>query len=78
MSPFTHKGHIYPHFFFSPEARFREFRITDTGIWISDEALLFIFGCFRQVNGSEKRSGGGVALGRHIVKKFLPRSWEET
>lgn len=53
-----------------PNSSFIEFSVTDTGIGISEEMLPIIFEKFRQVDGSETRSYGGVGLGLYIVKQF--------
>jgi signal transduction histidine kinase/FixJ family two-component response regulator len=53
-----------------PEARSVEFTVADTGIGIPKESLPIIFDMFRQVDGSQARSRGGVGLGLYIVKKF--------
>ncbi len=67
---FTEKGNVTISARSLPETRAAEFKVTDTGIGIPKEALPFIFEMFRQVDGSESRTHGGVGLGLYIVKKF--------
>jgi signal transduction histidine kinase len=47
-----------------------EFKISDTGVGVPEEALPFIFDKFRQVDGSNARLYEGIGLGLYIVKKF--------
>lgn len=47
-----------------------EFKISDMGVGIPEDALPFIFDKFRQVDGSNARLYEGVGLGLYIVKKY--------
>ena len=67
---FTDKGEITIAARHLAATRMIEFKITDTGIGISKEALPSIFEMFHQVDSSETRAYGGVGLGLYIVKKF--------
>lgn len=67
---FTEKGHVTISARHIPEAKTVEFRVSDTGVGIRKEHLLFIFEKFRQVDSSETRLYGGVGMGLYIVKRF--------
>ena len=54
----------------TPNSRFVELRVADTGVGIPNEQLQRIFDKFYQVDSSETRLYGGVGLGLYIVKKF--------
>jgi signal transduction histidine kinase len=54
----------------TPNSRFVEFRVADTGIGIPRDQLSAIFDMFSQVEDSRKRARGGVGLGLYIVKNF--------
>jgi GAF domain-containing protein len=47
-----------------------EFKVVDTGVGMSPDALLHIFDKFYQADSSETRSYGGVGMGLYIAKKF--------
>ena len=67
---FTKKGSVKISAQCLLEARRMAFEVADTGIGIPKESLATIFDMFRQVNGSQNQSSGGVGLGLHIVKTF--------
>lgn len=48
-----------------------EFRVTDTGVGIPQDALSRIFEAFQQVEGSQQQNANGVGLGLYIVKRLL-------
>lgn len=48
-----------------------EFRVTDTGIGIPQDALSCIFAAFQQVEKPQHQSPNGVGLGLYIVKRLL-------
>lgn len=54
-----------------PSGQHIEFRISDTGIGISDEDRVHIFGRFYKADKSRTNSGGGSGLGLSIVKKII-------
>jgi len=47
-----------------------EFKVVDTGVGISPNALAKIFDKFYQADSSETRSYGGVGMGLYIAKQF--------
>lgn len=50
---------------------FIEFKVTDTGIGIPNEAINYIFEEFRQIDGSYQRTHGGTGLGLAIVYRIV-------
>ena len=46
------------------------YRVTDTGVGISDDALRFVFEEFRQEDGSATRRYGGSGLGLAIARQL--------
>jgi len=67
---FTEQGSVKVSARCHPEAKRVEFKVTDTGVGITEESIPVIFEMFRQVNSAPKRSTGGVGVGLYIVKNF--------
>jgi signal transduction histidine kinase/DNA-binding NarL/FixJ family response regulator len=67
---FTEQGHVTISATAVPEKQSLEFRVVDTGMGISEEAMPVIFEKFRQADSSEARDHEGMGLGLYIVKQF--------
>jgi signal transduction histidine kinase/DNA-binding response OmpR family regulator len=66
---FTETGEISVKMFTAESQLF--FKITDTGIGISEENLPYIFDAFKQVDSSASRKYPGTGLGLSISKKYI-------
>lgn len=67
---FTKEGNVTVSARDLPREERVEFKITDTGIGISEESLPGIFEMFYQADSSTTRSHGGLGMGLYIVKTF--------
>lgn len=67
---FTDKGSVTISAQYVPAKQWVEFKVADTGIGIPNDQLPLIFEKFRQLDGSETRSYGGVGLGLYIVSQY--------
>jgi signal transduction histidine kinase len=54
----------------TPNTRFLELKVADTGIGIAPEVLPTIFDLFHQADNSLSRSYGGLGMGLYVVKKL--------
>ena len=52
----------------TPDSRFVEFTVADTGIGIAPEVLPTIFELFHQADSSLSRPYGGIGMGLYVVK----------
>ncbi|WP_281239210.1 ATP-binding protein [Flavobacterium praedii] len=68
---FTDKGHIAFGYTISPDYKFLEFRVEDTGIGISEKDLEVIFNRFRKVDNDYSISMSGLGLGLSISKAYV-------
>ncbi|MCU4675147.1 ATP-binding protein [Catenovulum sp. 2E275] len=66
---FTENGEVS--LVISKSAQYLIFKITDTGIGLSEEQQSYIFEEFRQVDGGQNRKFSGTGLGLAISKKFV-------
>jgi signal transduction histidine kinase len=67
---FTEKGNVVVSARYVPDPMKLEFRVSDTGIGIPQEALPTIFQMFKQADSSDARRHEGLGIGLFIVKKF--------
>jgi signal transduction histidine kinase/CheY-like chemotaxis protein len=68
---FTDSGHVTFGYSISPDNRFLEFRVEDTGIGISGNDLKVIFDRFRRVDDDYSISLSGLGLGLSISKAYV-------
>jgi signal transduction histidine kinase/CheY-like chemotaxis protein len=71
---FTEKGHVRIDAVLNRAVDGRDmifFKVTDTGIGISDEAIQRLFVAFEQADGSTVRKFGGSGLGLSICKRLV-------
>jgi signal transduction histidine kinase len=67
---FTEKGTVAVFARHHPDSMTLEFKVSDTGIGIPEEALPTIFQMFKQADSSDARRHEGLGIGLFIVKKF--------
>ncbi|NIO09865.1 MAG: hypothetical protein GTO40_18420, partial [Deltaproteobacteria bacterium] len=67
---YTERGEIVISAWQRRRSKSIEFKVSDTGIGISKEAMSFVFDKFWQADGSDPRSRGGIGLGLYLVKRF--------
>jgi signal transduction histidine kinase len=67
---FTHKGEVRVTLHSPPRGGRVIYRISDTGVGISDAAQHFVFDEFRQEDGSATRKYGGSGLGLAIARRL--------
>jgi signal transduction histidine kinase len=67
---FTEKGNVTISARHVPDSMALEFKVSDTGVGIPQEALPTIFQMFKQADSSDARRHEGLGIGLFIVKKF--------
>lgn len=67
---FTEKGRVQLEVEPSPDGASLLFRVSDTGIGMSDDHLARLFQPFTQADGSSTRKHGGAALGLTLTKRY--------
>jgi len=68
---FTDKGHVAFGYAITPDARFLEFSVEDTGIGISEKDCEVIFNRFRRIDDDYSISMSGLGLGLSISKAYV-------
>ncbi|HEU4788083.1 MAG TPA: ATP-binding protein [Flavobacterium sp.] len=68
---FTDNGHVAFGYSISPNKKFLEFRVEDTGIGIGEKDLKVIFDRFRRVEDDYSISLSGLGLGLSISKAYV-------
>jgi len=67
---FTEEGTVSVSVCELPEEGMIEFRVTDTGIGISEESIPLIFEKFRQIDSTDTRAYGGIGLGLYLARTY--------